>query len=137
MTPLASKILKAAAGSILAATAFFFILLSPTQAHAIDGRGAVGACIDSTASGARCGWNMNGAGEINICNKNGCVYCQSADAQCVIAKSGSTPIGAGKRLPPGTKVQTSLGTYYTTKNPYTGPILKAPINRTISTTSAK
>ena len=138
MTPLTSRVLKGVAGTILAGAAFFFIVLSPTPAHAIDGRGAVGLCIDSTASGARCGWNVNGAGEINICNKSGCVYCASAEAQCVVAKSASVPLGGSKRLPPGTKVSTSLGTFYTTKNPYTGPILSAPpTNRTVNGSSEK
>jgi hypothetical protein len=34
-----------------------------TSALAIDGRTAVGVCIDSTASGARCEWSVNDKGE--------------------------------------------------------------------------
>ena len=51
-------------------------LASPAQVT--DGRTAIGICIDSTASGARCEWSVNDKGEIDICNKNGCVYCSSA-----------------------------------------------------------
>jgi hypothetical protein len=52
-----------------------------TQALAIDGRTAVGVCIDSTASGARCVWNVNEKGEVDICNKSGCITCPSATDQ--------------------------------------------------------
>ena len=34
------------------------------SASATDGRTAVGMCIDSTASGARCAWSVNDKGEI-------------------------------------------------------------------------
>ncbi len=55
-------------------------------AHAIDGRTAVGMCIDSTATGARCGWSVSQDGSIDICNKNGCVTCPSATGECTVAR---------------------------------------------------
>jgi hypothetical protein len=70
---------------LLAVVAAFACVLS-TQALATDGRTAVGMCIDSTATGARCGFNVDKTtGEIDICNKNGCVYCKSATEQCTPA----------------------------------------------------
>jgi hypothetical protein len=57
-----------------------------TAAWATTGRDAVGMCIDSTASGARCGWAVSKDGSIDICNKNGCVTCPSATAECTPAK---------------------------------------------------
>ena len=42
-------------------------------AFAIDGRTAVGLCIDSNASGKRCAWAVNDKGEIDICTAHGCV----------------------------------------------------------------
>ena len=72
-----------------------------TPASATNGRTAVGMCIDSTASGARCGWSVSKDGSIDICNKNGCVTCASADAQCVAAARATKgpilarPIGRG------------------------------------------
>ena len=56
-------------GLILAA-----VLMFPQTTFATKGREAVGMCIDSTASGARCAWSVNDKGEIDICNKNGCVH---------------------------------------------------------------
>jgi len=57
-----------------------------TAASATTGREAVGMCIDSTASGARCGWAVSKDGSIDVCNKNGCVTCPSATANCTVAK---------------------------------------------------
>jgi hypothetical protein len=57
-----------------------------SPAWAVDGRTAVGMCIDSTASGARCGWSVSKDGSIDICNKNGCVTCPSATSQCTVAR---------------------------------------------------
>jgi hypothetical protein len=71
--------------TLVAVIVFAVALFSPAQAHAINGRDAVGVCIDSTASGANCAWGVNGKGEIDICNKSGCVYCASASADCVVA----------------------------------------------------
>ncbi|MBW4419833.1 MAG: hypothetical protein KME13_11460 [Myxacorys californica WJT36-NPBG1] len=61
-----------------------------SPAWAIDGRTAVGMCIDSTASGARCGWSVSKDGSIDICNKNGCVTCPSATGECKVARQ--TPV---------------------------------------------
>jgi hypothetical protein len=56
-----------------------------TPASAIKGRDAVNQCIDSTATGARCGWAVSKDGSIDICNKNGCVTCPSATSECTMA----------------------------------------------------
>jgi len=77
-------------------------------ANAIDGRTAVGMCIDSTASGARCSWSVNGQGEIDICNKNGCVHCPSATSECTMARTGPRPTGA---FPAGTEIKTAVGNF--------------------------
>lgn len=107
------------------AIVFAIALFSPRQAHAINGRDAVGVCIDSTASGARCGWNVNSKGEIDICNKSGCVYCASATANCVIA--AKAPMGGPPRgFPVGTTITTAIGTFKVSSRIYDGPILKAP-----------
>ena len=80
-------------------------LASPAQVT--DGRTAIGICIDSTASGARCEWSVNDKGEIDICNKNGCVYCSSATSQCTGASRTrprphlSLPVGAVVMTPVG------------------------------------
>jgi hypothetical protein len=89
-----------------AAMAFFAIIgvtaaALSAPASATNGRTAVGMCIDSTASGARCGWSVSKDGSIDICNKSGCVTCPSADAQCVAAARApkgpivTKPIGRG------------------------------------------
>jgi hypothetical protein len=83
-------------------------LVLSSKAFATDGRTAVGLCIDSTASGARCSWSVNDKGEINICNQNGCVYCPSATGQCVTARIRHRPI---RTLPVGTKVNTPIGSF--------------------------
>lgn len=57
-----------------------------TASFAVNGREAVGACIDSTATGARCGWAVSSDGSIDVCNKSGCVTCPSATSECVSAK---------------------------------------------------
>jgi hypothetical protein len=61
-------------------------LVGVTPASATTGREAVGMCIDSTATGARCGWAVSKDGSIDICNKNGCVTCPSAEGTCTVAK---------------------------------------------------
>ena len=94
-----------------------------TPAFAIDGTTAVGMCIDSTAGGARCLWNVNEKGEIDICNQTGCVYCPSATGQCSVARKRPRPTAS---LPAGTTVVTSLGSFKVMPHAYTGPILKAP-----------
>lgn len=86
----------------------FSCLMASSSAWAVDGRTAVGMCIDSTASGARCAWSVNDKGEIDICNKNGCVYCPSATDQCTMARQRPKP---GSALPTGTVVNTQLGTH--------------------------
>ena len=55
--------------AIMAAT-----VIASSPALAIDGRTAVGVCIDSTAT--RCAWSVNDKGEIDICNQSGCVFCR-------------------------------------------------------------
>jgi hypothetical protein len=85
------------------------VLLISGTAWAVDGRTAVGMCIESTASGARCVWSVNEEGEIDICNKNGCVTCESATAECEMARKN--PSGKQSVLPEGTEVKTSVGTF--------------------------
>jgi hypothetical protein len=82
------------------------------SASATDGRTAVGMCIDSTASGARCAWSVNDKGEIDICNKNGCVTCPSATSQCTVASRGRPR--PGLTLPVGAVVMTSVGMFSVT-----------------------
>jgi len=80
-----------------------------SQALATDGRTAVGMCIDSTASGARCVWGVDKeTGAIDICNKNGCVTCPGATKQCSVANHRPRPT---RGLPVGTKVVTAVGTF--------------------------
>jgi hypothetical protein len=94
------KLGQAAAMAFLAIVGVTAVTLA-TPASATNGRTAVGMCIDSTASGARCGWSVSKDGSIDICNKNGCVTCPSADAQCVAAARApkgpvvTRPIGRG------------------------------------------
>ncbi len=97
-----------------AATAFAAILATAgvtlaTPAAATNGRTAVGMCIDSTASGARCGWAVSSDGSIDICNKNGCITCPSADGECTAADATHKP--PPWSLPIGAKVTTSLGVF--------------------------
>jgi hypothetical protein len=114
------------AGMIAAAMFFSIAFLAPTPAFAIDGRTAVGMCIDSTADGTRCAWNVNDKGQINICNKSGCVYCESATSECVVAaKTHPRPT---KGLPAGTTVETPLGQFKVTPRAFTGSFLKVPTN---------
>jgi hypothetical protein len=82
-----------------------------TPALAIDGRTAVGICIDSTASGARCGWSVNDKGEIDICNSSGCVFCPSATGECTVARGRPRP---ARSLPVGANVNTPLGSFEVT-----------------------
>ena len=82
-------------------------LASPAQVT--DGRTAIGICIDSTASGARCEWSVNDKGEIDICNKNGCVYCSSATSQCTGASR--TRPRSRLSLPVGAVVMTPVGIF--------------------------
>ena len=107
--------------TILAVIVAAIVLTSSTPAFAIDGRTAVGLCIDSTASGARCAWSVNDKGEIDICNKSGCVSCPSATSDCTVARPGPRPT---RGLPVGAKVTTAVGSFEVTKRVYTGPLLK-------------
>ena len=96
---------------ILAAVAA--IVVAPFgSASATDGRTAVGMCIDSTATGARCAWSVNDKGEIDICNKNGCVTCPSATSQCTVAARARPRPGLS--LPSGSVVMTSVGMFSVT-----------------------
>ncbi len=88
-------------------------LFLSNSAKATDGRTAVGMCIDSTASGARCEWSVNDKGEIDICNKNGCVTCPSASGECTVARTRPRPTGPL----PGTIVSTQIGWYEVGQNP--------------------
>jgi len=88
------------------------IVITPSSAAlAIDGRTAVGVCIDSTASGARCAWSVNDKGEIDICNKNGCVTCPSATSQCTVARGRPRP---SRALPVDASITTSVGSFKVT-----------------------
>lgn len=90
------------------------LLFVAAPALAVDGRTAVGMCIDSTASGARCSWSVNGQGEIDICNKNGCVHCESATSECTMARTGPRPTGA---FPAGTEIRTAVGSFRISAKP--------------------
>lgn len=83
----------------------FACLFFANSASAIDGRTAVGMCIDSKI---RCAWSVNDKGEIDICNKNGCVYCPSATEECTVAKKRPRP---STNLPDGVVVSTLLGDF--------------------------
>ncbi|HEY9642821.1 MAG TPA: hypothetical protein V6C57_20200 [Coleofasciculaceae cyanobacterium] len=72
--------------SLLVASFSLAAIALSLPAWAIDGRTAVGQCIDSTATGARCGWSVSKDGSIDICNKNGCVTCPSATGECTMAR---------------------------------------------------
>jgi hypothetical protein len=118
--PLAPTALRSV--GIVFGTILVAIVALSTAALAIDGRTAVGVCIDSTASGARCAWAVNDKGEIDICNKNGCVYCPSATSECTVAKKGRPR--PTRALPVGVKIETPILSVRTTKQPFTGSILR-------------
>jgi hypothetical protein len=94
-----------------AALTLFTILatVGATPASATNGRTAVGMCIDSTATGARCGWAVSDDGSIDICNKNGCITCPSAEGECTVVShvKHTPPMG----LPVGATVTTKLGAF--------------------------
>jgi hypothetical protein len=97
--------------TMLRAAAMFFtaivaVLALSTSASAVDGRTAVGNCIDSST---RCAWSVNDKGEIDICSSGGCVTCPSATSECTTASKGRPrPTTA---LPIGTEVVTALGSF--------------------------
>jgi hypothetical protein len=99
----------------LAAIVAAIVVTLPTPASAVDGRTAVGICIDSTASGARCAWSVNDKGEIDICNASGCVFCPSATDQCSVARSRPRP---PRSLPVGTSVNTPMGSFQVTQRSF-------------------
>src|SRR4051812_10244545 len=101
--------------------AAILIVTAATSALAIDGRSAVGVCVDSNASGARCAWSVNDKGEIDICNKSGCVYCASATSECTAAARGRTR--PTRTLPVGATVKTPLLDVEITQKPFSGSIL--------------
>jgi hypothetical protein len=103
-------------------------LLSPTPAVATDGNHAVQICIDSTAAGARCAWGVNAKGEIDICNRTGCVTCPGPTAECTVAKK-SRP-HPSTSLPAGSTVTTTLGTFKVKPHAFTGSLLKVPPEET-------
>ena len=98
-------------------------LASPTEAFAVTGREAVGICIDSTAGGARCAWNVNDKGEIDVCNQSGCVTCPSADGECKVAAKGRPR--PTRPIPVGTTITTAFGAFKVTPRVYRGSLLKA------------
>ena len=102
------KPLSSTAISLAAIVGAVGIMLSG-PASAVDGRTAVGQCIDETATGARCGWSVNDKGEIDICDKSGCQYCASATSQCVSANLVHHRPPRG--LPVGTQVMTPIGMF--------------------------
>jgi hypothetical protein len=93
--------------SLATMTAAIAIALS-SPALAVDGRTAVGQCIDKTATGARCAWNVNDKGEIDICDKSGCQFCASATSECTPARI-SVHHRPTNGLPAGTQVMTPVG----------------------------
>jgi hypothetical protein len=97
--------------TILRAGAMFFtavvaMMMLSTSASAVDGRTAVGNCIDSTG---RCAWAVNDKGEIDVCSDGGCVTCPSATSECKTARTGRTR--PTRPLPVGTRVVTALGSF--------------------------
>jgi hypothetical protein len=123
------------AGLTFAAILVAFVCVMSAPSSATDGRTAVGMCIDSTASGARCAWSVNDKGEIDICNKNGCVYCPSAEGQCSVA-SRSRPRPT-RGLPVGTKISTSVGTFEVTPRVVKGSFLKDAVKKPVATTDKR
>jgi hypothetical protein len=108
----------------LAVMTFVAILIgaAATPASAIDGRTAVGVCIDSTAGGARCAWSVNDKGEIDICNQSGCVYCKSGTDECTTTARGRAK--PTRTLPVGATVKTPVLSIQITGKPFTGSILR-------------
>ena len=102
------KPLSSTAISLAAIAGTVAIMLS-SPASAVDGRTAVGQCIDETATGARCGWSVNDKGEIDICDKSGCQYCASATSQCVSANIVHHRPPRG--MPAGTLVMKPVGMF--------------------------
>jgi len=98
------------------------VLSAPT--FATDGRTAVGMCIDSTAAGSRCEWSVNDSGEIDICNKNGCIYCASATSDCTVADASRPRPTTG--LPAGSEVITAIGKFKVKPHAHPGPLLETP-----------
>jgi len=114
--------IEARGGAARLAVGVAILLSWAASSFAINGREAVGMCIDSTAGGARCAWNVNSKGEIDICNKSGCVYCPSAEGTCTVAAKIHKP--PTHTLPSGATVETKLGTFKVKPRPITGPLLK-------------
>ncbi len=105
----------------LTLVAFAAALVAP--AFAIDGRTAVEACINSTAQGDHCAWAVNDKGEVDLCNKSGCVYCASATAECTAAAKGRPR--PNRSLPLGARVKTPVGAIEVTPSIVKGSILRA------------
>lgn len=80
-------------------------------AVAVDGRNAVGVCIDA---GPKCAWSVNDKGEVDVCTANGCWYCPSATSECVPARTTRPKPSNPVR---GTIVSTKIGWYEVGKNP--------------------
>jgi hypothetical protein len=99
----------------------------PMPVMAIDGKAAVGICIDISASGRRCEWSLGDKGEIDICYRNGCVFCPAATGQCTAA--GKTRPRPARRLPIGTKVITPVGTFEVAEPPRSWRILAPQLHR--------
>ena len=96
---------------LLVATVLLIGGFFSSTALAIDGRNAVGMCIDA---GPKCAWSVNDKGEVDICTASGCVYCPSATSECELARTTrpkpSKPAG-------GVIVSTRIGWYEVGKNP--------------------
>lgn len=116
--PSSKTTFQAAVMTFAAIVAATCVTLS-TPVLAIDGRTAVGECIDSTAGGARCTWSVNDQGEIDICNISGCVYCPSATGECTAAGQRPRPTTA---LPVGAKITTAVGSFEVTGRLVTRPL---------------
>jgi hypothetical protein len=109
---------------ILAAIIMLIAVTAPAPVFAINGRDAVNTCIDITASGARCGWAVDKqTGGIDVCNKSGCVHCDSASAECTLARKTHPP---QRSLPVGTTITTEMGSFKVSAKVHNGPLLKAP-----------
>lgn len=122
--------------TMLRSTAMFFtaivaMMMLSTSASAVDGRTAVGNCIDSSG---RCAWAVNDKGEIDVCSDGGCVTCPSATSECTTARKGRTR--PTRVLPVGTKVVTALGSFAiqsgTPDSPATAANAKTAVGRCIN-----
>ena len=97
-------------------------LFVSNAARAIDGRNAVGMCIDSNDNGNVCAWSVNDKGEVDICTHSGCVYCPSATEECTPARERPRPMHGLA----GTIVATQFGWFEVGKNPGIDKLIPDP-----------